>query len=473
MLTNSFIQMSKLSNVCGRISYITNEKRQENLYATYTTTDRVFWQNLAKENQQEFKLKSVQGQCIEARELIIALPIEYTRYNPQVVLEDFTDEFRNRYGVECVSAIHHNKTKVNYHIHLIFSERKLLEEPIAKIATRNKLYDKTESLVRTKKEILDENKNIRKGCMVIPKGEIYEQRLFTFKDKYFKSKGFLHEVKTVYTDLINRHISNPKRQLQVFDSNSVYLPTKKIGKNNPRAEEIKADNTARMDWNRTADVALISGIAKTKILEIKKGEIHVKAVSSLNHNGWNPFLFRSIIMKAKEFLQDVIRNFVLSPKPTLNINIEDWQSMQDLMTKLRKQVVPIKEQQALVAELKQQLSETKGVFRDKERKALVQQIQETEQQVDKMLDELQADVKASGYLDAQSFANIYNQSEEVISEYNRVFEKWERENFNLTKALSKKQEVPPEIKNVHKRLRQLGRQTSDSGTKKKYLDHER
>jgi len=473
MLTNSFIQMSKLSNVCGRISYITNEKKQENLYATYATTDNVFWQNLAKENQQEFKLKSVQGQCIEARELIIALPKEYTRYNPEVILEDFTDEFRNRYGVECVSAIHHNKTKVNYHIHLIFSERRLLDVPIVKIATRNKFYDETGSLVRTKKEIVDENKNIRNGCMVIPKGEIYEQRLFTFKDKYFKSKGFLHEVKTAYTDLINRHVSNPKRQLQVFNPSSVYLPTKKIGKNNPRAEEIKADNTARMDWNRTADVALISGVAEMKILEIKKEEIHVKAVSSFNHNGWKPSLFRSIIVKAKEFLQDIIRNFVLPPKPTLNINIEEWQSMQALMMKLRKQVVQIKEQQTLVTELKQQLSETKSVFKGRERKALAQQIQATEQQVDKMLDELQSDVKTNGYPDAQSFANIYSQSEEVLSVYNQDFEKWKRENFNLTKALSKKQEAPPEIKNVHKRLQQLGRQTIDSTNKRKYFDHER
>ena len=52
----------------------------------------------------------------------------------------------------------------------------------------------------------------------------------------------------------------------------MYLPTKKIGKNNPEAEEIKADNNARINWNRTADVALISGIAEAKILEIKKEE---------------------------------------------------------------------------------------------------------------------------------------------------------------------------------------------------------
>ena len=97
--------MSKLSNVKGRINYITSHARQENLYATYQTVDSAFWSALAKEAQNEFKRSNVEGKCIEARELIIALPEEYTKFNPQQVLESFTDEFRKRYNVECVSAL--------------------------------------------------------------------------------------------------------------------------------------------------------------------------------------------------------------------------------------------------------------------------------------------------------------------------------------------------------------------------------
>lgn len=153
MTRHSFIQMSKLSNVKGRISYITNHARQENLYATYRTADNAFWSDLAKECQQEFKRSGADGKCIEARELIIALPEVYTAYEPQQVLEDFTEKFRRRYNVECVSALHHNKKKTNYHIHLIFSERRLLAEPDIKIATRSVFYDETGKRVRTKKEI--------------------------------------------------------------------------------------------------------------------------------------------------------------------------------------------------------------------------------------------------------------------------------------------------------------------------------
>ena len=87
MPRHSFIQMSKLPNVKGRISYITSHARQENLYATYRTADSQFWSNLARESQQEFKRSGTPGKCIEARELIIALPELYTKFDPDKVLK--------------------------------------------------------------------------------------------------------------------------------------------------------------------------------------------------------------------------------------------------------------------------------------------------------------------------------------------------------------------------------------------------
>ena len=50
MARNSFIQINKLGNLKGRIDYITNPKRQENLYAVYNTTDDTFWHELARCN---------------------------------------------------------------------------------------------------------------------------------------------------------------------------------------------------------------------------------------------------------------------------------------------------------------------------------------------------------------------------------------------------------------------------------------
>ena len=271
---HSFIQMTKLSNVRGRITYISSHAKQEHLYAVYETTDRGYWTELARCSQQEFKKSGVEGKCIEARELIIALPESlYEQVSPNILLKSFTDKFKEKYGVECVAALHHNKRMTNFHIHLIFSERQLLAEPVIKTATRNMFYDEHGNHVRTKKEILDESGNIRKRCKVIKKGEVYEKKLFTSKNTKFKQEEFLDEVKLFYTRMINRWVTDEKERLTVFDRNGPYLATKKIGKNNLKAEQIEQDNKLRMDWNREVDRAIISDVPMDEILQIKREHI--------------------------------------------------------------------------------------------------------------------------------------------------------------------------------------------------------
>ena len=153
---HSFVMESKLHDVKGRVDYISSPKRQENLYAVFSNVEDSYWELLAEQNQRDFAKSGTEGTCIEARELIIALPESFVDYEPDRLLKLFTEHFRQNYGVECISALHHNKRKTNYHIHLIFSERKLLDEPVEKIATRNMFYDEKGKHVRTKKEVLDE-----------------------------------------------------------------------------------------------------------------------------------------------------------------------------------------------------------------------------------------------------------------------------------------------------------------------------
>lgn len=258
--------MGKLSNVRGRITYISSHAKQENLYAVYETTDRHYWTRLAKCNQQEFLKSGTEGKCIEAREFIIALPESFPNlYYPDKLLQHFTEHFKEKYGVECISALHHNKRKTNYHIHLIFSERKLLKEPIEKVAARNMFYDEQGKHCRTKKEILDDNGNVRKGCKIVKKGEVYEKILFTKKNPLFKQENFVYEVKYFYTDLINTLAKDDKEKLHIFEKNGLYLATKKVGKNNPKAEQIRTDNEMRMRWNREVDRAIISGVSEPEI----------------------------------------------------------------------------------------------------------------------------------------------------------------------------------------------------------------
>ena len=278
---HSFIRQSKLSDVTGRIDYISNPKRQEYLYATYQTEGATpeFWKNLAGENQLDFKVSGSAGKCIEGREFIIALPESFVQYRADDVVRLFTETFHKRYDVECTAALHHNKTKTNYHIHLVFSERKMLEQPEVKIAARNMFYDERGKHRRTKKEILDEQGNLRAGCSIIPKGEVYESHIFTKKDECFKNKAFTKEVKELFTDTINRYVKEESEKLSVFQQGGVYLATKKIGKNNPKAEEIKADNAARQEWNRTVDVALVEGVPEEDICLLYTSDAADESVS--------------------------------------------------------------------------------------------------------------------------------------------------------------------------------------------------
>ena len=361
------------------------------------------------------------------------------------------------------------KRKTNYHIHLIFSERTLLPEPDIKIASRSVFYDETGKRVRTKKEITGEDGKIRPGGTVIKKGEVYEQHMFTPKDERFKDKGFLHNLKEIYTDLINRHISDPAQQLRVFDLNGVYLATKKIGKNNPKAAEIEADNAARQEWNRTADMALLSGIGSETIIELKNEEIHNKAADSVTKHGWLPELFRKIVRRAKELLQGMIREKTMPPKPVLNMDIAEFRKMQQLMAKAQAEAKAIRTlQEVELPKLQAQLADIKGIFKGKERKAVETQIQALEQEIRQRLDALPTILEEDGYPDVQAFTATYRKAEKIVSQYNRDLAQWERT------VQEKKQpaEKPPEKQSVRDQLRRL-REEGRKKPRNRSRDYER
>ncbi|WP_346662531.1 hypothetical protein [uncultured Merdimonas sp.] len=78
------------------------------------------------------------------------------------------------------------------------------------------------------------------------------------------------DMKYFYTDLINELVQNPAEKLKVFDKNSPYLPTRKIGKNNPKAEEIRIDNYLRQEWNNMVDRAIVEGVTEEELRLTKK-----------------------------------------------------------------------------------------------------------------------------------------------------------------------------------------------------------
>ena len=149
-------------------------------------------------------------------------------------------------------------------------------------------------------------------------------------------------------------------------------------------------------------MALITGISEETILVIKQTQIHEKVSRSIRDSGWLPNLFRSFVNKAKDFLQNLIREKEMPPKPTLDIDMAEFRHMRNLMIKLQDKAKGIKHlQDKVLPELKQQLAETKGIFKGKERKALEIQIQQTERKIADKLDKIPDTLKADGYPDVQ------------------------------------------------------------------------
>lgn len=127
-----------------------------------------------------------------------------------------------------------------------------------------------------------------------------------------------------------------------------------------------------------------------------------------------PNLFRSIVGKAKEFLQAIIREKDMPPKPVLNMDMVEFRTMQTLMLKVQKQAKAIKKiQEVTLPNLRQQLAETTGIFKGKERKALEKQIQQTEAELNEKLDRLPNILTDDGYPDVQAFMKTYRKAEAI------------------------------------------------------------
>ena len=523
---HSFIQMTKLSNVRGRITYISSHAKQEHLYAVYETTERSYWTELARCSQQEFKKSGVEGNCIEARELIIALPESlYEQGMPDMLLKSFTDKFKEKYGVECVAALHHNKRMTNFHIHLIFSERQLLAEPVIKIATRNMFYDEHGNHVRTKKEILDEAGNIRKRCKVIGKGEVYEKKLFTSKNTRFKQEDFLDEVKLFYTRMINHWVTDEKDRLTVFDRNGPYLATKKIGRNNPKAEQIEQDNKLRMDWNREVDRAIISNVPMDDILQIKREHITEPIKRSIEIYGNKPqrlalilnmaitelvLLISKVLEAARAIRNKILHTDVTNAEKTdftSNIvvdntdntsAIEESTEVENKITtqeetikevnvtkpdkpvmtpeaviypKLKKIKAELDNQNNLIFQAEQQrgnleieLSDLKGLAKLTRKAELQRKIDEKTDYINRLKIGLSNMVRNYGFENMNEFYLSYKESQNAYAEYQQEVDDWKKSNDNAETPMNKTEMMSEKLARLQKdvgKFRQNNRRTFD------------
>lgn len=191
-----------------------------------------------------------------------------------------------------------------------------------KIATRNMFYDEKGRHCRTKKEILNDQGELRKGCYIIPKGEPYSGHYFGSKKFFFKKKAFLREMKEAYTELINEEILDERSKLKVFSRDSIYLATKKIGKKNPREDVIRKNNDAVNQWNFYATHAA-KDMSEDHVKEVKRLLI-TEPVKASVEAGNGPEMYREIVKLATKTLNRLVREW-------FNLRKEDRPGAKDEM----------------------------------------------------------------------------------------------------------------------------------------------
>ncbi len=186
------------------------------------------------------------------------------------------------------------------------------------------------------------------------------------------------------------------------------------------------------------------------------GRNHEKTSQSIKSKGWLPNLFRGIVAKAKDFLQNLIREHDMPPKPTPDIDMAEFRHMRNLMIKAQDKAKEIRHlQDRVLLQLKQQFADTKGLFKGKERKALEVKIKETEAEIADRLDKIPNTLKEDGYPNVQVFMRTFREMESVVEQYNRDLAEWERQVRAKQKPAQKEQPKLPERESVLKRLRQL------------------
>lgn len=197
-----------------------------------------------------------------------------------------------------------------------------------------------------------------------------------------------------FTNEINQLVLHEEDKLKVFDKNSPYLATKKIGKNNPMEEQIKADNEVRQEWNRTVDMAIVSGVSEEDISRIKKKGITEKVLDVMPGANILEATDKQSYDKKQKTKAKVIVTGVLHPK--MSPLASKYVQFKNIHKELQRQNEAIFGLERNIGNLEIELADCKGVFKSGKRTELQKQIDELDRMVNNMKRKLSSIVQEYG-----------------------------------------------------------------------------
>ena len=183
----SFVRMTKLPNISGRAGYISNPDKQEEIVMQSEAVD---WQPYVAYEQANQKTDKKNNQ---GRELVIALYNEWYHLPPEELREKVQTIVESAIGksTDMQWAVHWNKDRTNFHVHVIFSERTKEE---TKRWDRD-IYHTADGKVARKKADRAKDADGNDLPPVHRKGDL--QGGFSAKDTRYKRKGWLQDTKEI------------------------------------------------------------------------------------------------------------------------------------------------------------------------------------------------------------------------------------------------------------------------------------
>ncbi|WP_395023466.1 hypothetical protein [Robinsoniella sp. RHS] len=264
---------------------------------------------------------------------------------------------------------------------------------------------------------------------------------------------------------------------------------KKIGKNNPKAEQMQSDNQLRQDWNQTVDRALLGGVPETQIMNIKQMEISEKVKTLVRKEGKCPQLFANVLKGAITILQILIfkvLNAVNSSKtideksaylpyeqkknkeipsvpPAKSELANNFPRLQVIFEKLNNQNIAIHKKEQVLVEANRELGSVKGIFKGKQRKVLQENIGELTTQIASMKQCLSNGVRDYGYKNTKAFLADYNAAKADYDSYQKSIKKWE----NSTEKSKEPVSVMETLKKYKQRIKATDNKKNQVRTRSK------
>lgn len=245
------------------------------------------------------------------------------------------------------------------------------------------------------------------------------------------------------------------------------IATKKIGKNNPKAEQIQTDNEKRMRWNREVDRAIVSGVPEAEIKQIKQEYVIDRIKESVNLFGNKPELLGSIIATAVSVLALLISKVLqkarelsaqlfdtepiqshlpkerpsivspkiqIPPKPAMTAKAAAYPKLHKIYKELKRQNEIIFEAEKERNSLENKRDSLKGLARLTKKSELQDEIERVNEKIELLKVGLSGIVKRYGYRNVQEFYKAYHEAKNAYGDYLEKEAEWKQSCGKETKT---------------------------------------